>query len=161
MYECLICDRRFHEFDVQTDEFGNKKAVCPYCKGDIEDLYECKVCGEMFTDDELTSGVCDGCIYEDVTFDRCLRYGADCEENIAINGFIASVLDAETINRILAEEIRKYILETISENGGHLASNLGVVELTIALHSVFINFVNVNATTSYLRVVKTRVARNF
>ena len=37
----------------------------------------------------------------------------------------------------LAEEIRKYILETISENGGHLASNLGVVELTIALHSVF------------------------
>lgn len=37
----------------------------------------------------------------------------------------------------LAEEIRKYILETISENGGHLASNLGVVELTIALHSIF------------------------
>ena len=37
----------------------------------------------------------------------------------------------------LAEEIREYILQTISENGGHLASNLGVVELTIALHSVF------------------------
>ena len=39
--------------------------------------------------------------------------------------------------KILAEEIRKYILEIVSENGGHLASNLGVVELTIALHSVF------------------------
>lgn len=37
----------------------------------------------------------------------------------------------------LSEEIRKYILEVVSENGGHLASNLGVVELTIALHSVF------------------------
>ena len=37
----------------------------------------------------------------------------------------------------LAEELRNYILETISENGGHLASNLGVVELTIALHSIF------------------------
>ena len=37
----------------------------------------------------------------------------------------------------LAEEIRKYILDVVSENGGHLASNLGVVELTIALHSVF------------------------
>lgn len=37
----------------------------------------------------------------------------------------------------LAEEIRKYILEIVSENGGHLASNLGVVELTIALHTVF------------------------
>ena len=37
----------------------------------------------------------------------------------------------------LAKEIRKYIIEVVSENGGHLASNLGVVELTIALHSVF------------------------
>lgn len=37
----------------------------------------------------------------------------------------------------LSEEIRKYILEVISKNGGHLASNLGVVELTIALHTVF------------------------
>ena len=34
----------------------------------------------------------------------------------------------------LAKEIRKYILEIVSKNGGHLASNLGVVELTIALH---------------------------
>lgn len=39
--------------------------------------------------------------------------------------------------RKLAEEIRKYILEIVSQNGGHLASNLGVVELTIALHSIF------------------------
>ena len=37
----------------------------------------------------------------------------------------------------LAEDIRKYILDIVSNNGGHLASNLGVVELTIALHSVF------------------------
>ncbi len=37
----------------------------------------------------------------------------------------------------LAEEIRKFILDVVSRNGGHLASNLGVVELTIALHSVF------------------------
>lgn len=37
----------------------------------------------------------------------------------------------------LAEDIRNYILEIVAENGGHLASNLGVVELTIALHSVF------------------------
>ena len=39
--------------------------------------------------------------------------------------------------KILSNEIRKYILDVISKNGGHLASNLGVVELTIALESVF------------------------
>ena len=37
----------------------------------------------------------------------------------------------------LAGEIREKILDAVSKNGGHLASNLGVVELTIALHSVF------------------------
>ena len=37
----------------------------------------------------------------------------------------------------LADEIREYILEIVSKNGGHLASNLGIVELTIAIHSVF------------------------
>lgn len=37
----------------------------------------------------------------------------------------------------LAQEIRNYILEVVSKNGGHLASNLGIVELTLALHTVF------------------------
>lgn len=37
----------------------------------------------------------------------------------------------------LAEEIRELVIQTVSNTGGHLASNLGVVELTIALHSIF------------------------
>jgi len=35
---------------------------------------------------------------------------------------------------LLAEEIRQFIIEVVAKNGGHLSSNLGVVELTIALH---------------------------
>ena len=38
---------------------------------------------------------------------------------------------------VLAQEVRDAIVSTVSENGGHLASNLGAVELTIALHKVF------------------------
>jgi 1-deoxy-D-xylulose-5-phosphate synthase len=37
----------------------------------------------------------------------------------------------------LAEELRAFLIETVSETGGHLAAGLGVVELTIALHRVF------------------------
>ncbi|MBQ0108137.1 MAG: hypothetical protein KBS34_03295 [Phascolarctobacterium sp.] len=37
----------------------------------------------------------------------------------------------------LAGEIRAYLLDVVSKNGGHLAPNLGVVELTLALHKVF------------------------
>ncbi len=39
--------------------------------------------------------------------------------------------------KALAEEIRRYIIEVVSKNGGHLAPNLGTVELTLALHYVF------------------------
>lgn len=39
--------------------------------------------------------------------------------------------------QILAQEIRDKIINTVSNTGGHLASNLGVVELTMAIHSVF------------------------
>ena len=38
---------------------------------------------------------------------------------------------------ILAKDIRKFLVRSISKTGGHLASNLGVVELTLALHKVF------------------------
>ena len=38
---------------------------------------------------------------------------------------------------LLAEEIREFLIEKISVSGGHLASNLGVVELTIAMHLAF------------------------
>ena len=54
---------------------------------------------------------------------------------------INSSQDVKILNlkekELLAEEIRKYLLDVVSKNGGHLASNLGIVELTIALNTVF------------------------
>lgn len=37
----------------------------------------------------------------------------------------------------LAVDIRQFIIQSVSQTGGHLSSNLGIVELTIALHYVF------------------------
>jgi len=45
-------------------------------------------------------------------------------------------LNSESLN-VLAEEIRDFLVQNVSETGGHLASNLGIVELTIAIHKVF------------------------
>lgn len=54
---------------------------------------------------------------------------------------ISSPLDVKNLGEKelakLCEEIRAKIMKTVSKNGGHLASNLGAVELTIALHRVF------------------------
>ena len=45
-------------------------------------------------------------------------------------------LNTDELN-CLCGELREYILESVSKTGGHLASNLGVVELTVGLHKVF------------------------
>jgi len=54
---------------------------------------------------------------------------------------VNSIEDLKKLNieeqNILSEEIREFLIEKISNTGGHLASNLGIVELTIALHSNF------------------------
>ena len=39
--------------------------------------------------------------------------------------------------KLLADDVREYILEVISQTGGHLAAGLGTVELSISLHHVF------------------------
>lgn len=54
---------------------------------------------------------------------------------------IDSPRDIKTLNQKdlykLSDELRNYIIDIVSKNGGHLASNLGVIELTIALHRAF------------------------
>ncbi len=45
-------------------------------------------------------------------------------------------LGTEQLNT-LAAEIREFLIEKVSKSGGHLGPNLGVVELTIAMHRVF------------------------
>lgn len=57
-----------------------------------------------------------------------------------ISNLNLKVLNYKELSK-LSEEIRKYIIEKCSINGGHLASNLGIVELTLALHRYF-NFPN-------------------
>ena len=62
-------------------------------------------------------------------------------KNMGILERISSPVDLKLLDKALfprlAEEIRELIINTVSNTGGHLAPNLGVVELTIALHRVF------------------------
>ncbi len=58
--------------------------------------------------------------------------------------FLSGISSPDDVKKIpqnllgeLCKEIRHCLVETVSKNGGHLASNLGVVELTVALHRIF------------------------
>ena len=115
-YQCHECDKQFDEPDVIKESHGftdgsyEEHGVCPYCKGYFEELHQCKICGQHFTGDELSNGVCDECVYEkaaDIEF--CYKLGAeeDAQESIKINGFIASYFSEEQINEILWNRIKE------------------------------------------------------
>ena len=113
-YQCHECDRQFEEPDFITEKHGldtppyEKIAVCPYCKGYFEEMTQCRICGQYFTDGELSGGVCDECIYEHSTdIELCHKLGEEAEETIKINGFIASVFTEEQINEILWNRIKE------------------------------------------------------
>ena len=54
---------------------------------------------------------------------------------------ISSPEDVKKLDRaqlpILCQELRQFLVDSVSRTGGHLASNLGAVELTVAIHRVF------------------------
>lgn len=81
--------------------------------------------------------------YEGLHSDRILLHGS---EVLCLPKLLDSVYDSNDIKKIrkqdydkLAEEIRSFLIQNVSKTGGHLASNLGVVELTMALH-LFLDF---------------------
>lgn len=111
-YQCHECDRKFEEPDIIKEHHGTEDyeefGVCPYCKGYFEPMKECKICGEYFTEDELTSGVCDDCIYQhDTDHELCYRLGEKSTESVSINSFLASAFTDEQINEILYHRLKE------------------------------------------------------
>lgn len=115
MYECNRCGLRFEKYVVAEEKHGlgyppyEKIAACPHCHGTFEELEKCEICGEWHTQDEITNGVCDKCIYSfdsDIEFCYTLGNEEESTECVSINGFIASVLTNEQINEILIKELR-------------------------------------------------------
>lgn len=114
-FQCHECDSLFDEPNFIEEKHGfhtppyERIAVCPYCKGYFEQMYQCEICGEWFTDEELTMGVCDECIYQhDTDYELCYRLGneEEAKETISINGFVASVFTEGQISEILMRELR-------------------------------------------------------
>lgn len=70
-----------------------------------------------------------------------MKHKSQIKKHIGILSTINSPCDIKNLSRdqldALADEIRGFLIEKVEKTGGHLASNLGVVELSIALHRVF------------------------
>ena len=86
MYRCTECGNLFEEGEQATWEETHgldsppyeKWSGCPVCKGDYEEVHQCKKCGEWKYDDELYNGWCEKCLRDTIDYDTFFEY---CESN--------------------------------------------------------------------------------
>ena len=140
MYRCTECGNLFEEGEQATWEERHgldsppyeKWSGCPICKGDYEEVYQCKECGDWHTEDELYDGWCEKCLRDTINYDTFFDYCEankdeqlldifvmfelldcmDCPENVSpefhqlmVDTFKARV---EATKAALTEEYRKY-----------------------------------------------------
>ena len=86
MYKCTECGNLFEEGEQATWEERHglesppyeKWSGCPVCKGDYEEVHQCKECGDWHSEDELCEGWCEKCLRESINYDTFFEY---CEAN--------------------------------------------------------------------------------
>lgn len=88
MYRCCECGHLFDEgeqavwYENQGECHGRiameRFDGCPVCRGDYDEVYQCKKCGDWHTEDELYDGWCEKCLRETINYDTFFEY---CEAN--------------------------------------------------------------------------------
>ena len=88
MYRCCECGNLFEEGEqaIWYENQGECHGVpaierfdgCPVCRGDYEEVYQCKKCGDWHSEDELYDGWCEKCLRETINYDTFFEY---CEAN--------------------------------------------------------------------------------
>jgi len=73
----------------------------------VETKY-CKICDKYYYDKdrEVVNDICEYCLQEQANFNNALKYGEEQTQHLNINGFIASLLSEETINKTLVDYIK-------------------------------------------------------
>ena len=109
MYRCCECGNLFEEGEQATWEETHgldsppyeTMSGCPVCRGDYEQVYQCKKCGDWHSDDELYDGWCKKCLIETIDYDTFFEY---CESNKDEN-YLDTFVMCYLLN---CEEVPKY-----------------------------------------------------
>lgn len=136
MYRCESCGHLFEEGEqaVWYERHGldtppyEQWDGCPICKGDFEEVHQCKDCGDWHTEDELWGGYCFDCLKEKCTQEIAIDYIIDTTDYLEHFSFtVLFKIDPpketswelrETLKEIVKEqatekELKDYIFEDI------------------------------------------------
>ena len=109
MYRCESCGNLFEEGEqaVWEETHGldsppyETMSGCPICKGDYEEVYQCKKCGDWHSESEIYDGWCEKCLLESINYETFLAY---CESNKDEN-YLDTFVMCYLLN---CEEVPKY-----------------------------------------------------
>ena len=123
MYKCTECGHLFEEGeqDVWYENQGECHGVtamerfsgCPLCRGDYEEVRQCKKCGYWHTDDELYDGWCEKCLRETINYDTFFEYcEANKDEHYLDIFMMSEMLGGMDCPRNISTEFHQLMIET-------------------------------------------------
>ena len=90
MYICTKCNHVFEEGEAKVIHenhgscFGfpavESFSVCPICEGEYEEAVKCSICEEYHLEEDLTNGICDYCLDNEVDYDKVLNFLISTDE---------------------------------------------------------------------------------
>ena len=117
MYICTQCKNVFEDWELKTVHenhgscFGfpavESFSVCPICKGECEEAVKCSICEEYHLEEDLTNGICDHCLDNEVDCDKVLRFLLDTEElkYFVFNFFFTEKVFGDGLEKAITDEL--------------------------------------------------------
>ena len=124
MYKCCECGHLFEEGEqaVWEERHGldtppyEKWSGCPICKGDYEEVHQCKECGDWNYEDELCDGWCKKCLRETINYDTFFEYCEANEDAQYLDTFVmCEILNCEFVPWISSDEFHQLMCRTYWE----------------------------------------------
>ena len=127
MYRCVNCGHLFEEgeqavwYENQGECHGvtamERFSGCPVCKGDYEEVRQCKECGDWNSDDELYDGWCEKCLRESINYDKFLEYCESHKDEQYLDTFVMCyILNCEYVPRFSSDEFHELMIDTYKKN---------------------------------------------
>ena len=133
MYRCCECGNLFEEGEqaVWEETHGldtppyEKWSGCPVCKGDYEEVYQCKECGEWHTEDDLYAGWCEKCLRETINYDTFFEYCEASKDGNYLDTFVMCyLLNCDEVPKYPSYEFHQLMIETYKERVESIKSAL-------------------------------------
>ena len=108
MLICPNCGDLIEEEELRYYYEDGRRLPYPcHCGSDYEEARKCKVCGEYFYEEEYRPEyICDECLEDEACTSYALEIGENNTESVEINGYVATLLKPEEINKILTDYVK-------------------------------------------------------